>query len=386
MNEPPALKMAPLIAEGLFSFQIGGSERVGADLALAFVARGYRVICFALYGTTGPIRDDLEARGIKCVDLDYTSRNKYLRRITYQWEFYRFLRANKARALHVHHATALILCGIPARLAGTSRVVMTEHALHQLVERPKYRRSAMRYCRFAHAITAVHKGIADYFNASMGVPADRIHVVPNGVSVLPSVGRNQNIRTSIGVPEDCFMFLFAGRLEAVKDVGTLLGAVAAIPATLRSKIRLCIAGDGSERTALEAVSRELQLGQTVCFLGARMDVPALLTGADAFVMTSVTEGLPMALIEAMAAAVPCIATTVGGIPDLFRDGAGLLVPPGRPPEIAEAMCRLLLDQDLRTKLSAAGLRAVRGQYDLETAVTKYLALLGLPSHWPSAAQ
>ena len=142
MNRNPT----PVIAQGLGSYQIGGSERIGADLAIEFRRRGFRVICFAFYDTDGPIRTELIAAGIECVDLDYRTRQRVIRRLTYQFEFLQFLRRFRVDALLVHHATALILCGIPARIARVRRVVMVEHGLLYLRDRPKYRRSAIRYC------------------------------------------------------------------------------------------------------------------------------------------------------------------------------------------------------------------------------------------------
>jgi glycosyltransferase involved in cell wall biosynthesis len=344
------------------------------------------VICFALYGTTGPIRDELESKGVRCVDLDYTTRNRYLRRATFQLEFFRFLRRENVYGLHVHHATALVLCGIAAKFAGNvQRVVMTEHALHQLKDRPDYRQQATHYCRYADSITAVHPGIADYFHDTMAVARDRLHVITNGVRVArckPHI--RQQIRQEIGVLDNQFCFLFAGRLEAVKDVTTLLQAIALIPKEILINIRFAIAGDGSERQMLEALSHTLRIESNVRFLGIRTDVPNLLCAADGFIMTSVTEGLPMALIEAMAAKLPCIATAVGGIPELFADGVGMLVPPQQPDQIAKAICKAATTPELCADLANKGFVKAKEKYDLDAVVTRYLELLGLPSHWPSS--
>ena len=100
-------------------------------------------------------------------------------------------------------------------------------------------------------------------------------------------------------------------------------------------MRLWIAGDGPLREALQAEATRLGLIASLDFLGARRDVPQLLQGADALVMTSITEGQPMALLEAMAAGLPCIATEVGGIPGLLNNGAGLLVPSRDPVAVAQ---------------------------------------------------
>jgi glycosyltransferase involved in cell wall biosynthesis len=129
---------------------------------------------------------------------------------------------------------------------------------------------------------------------------------------------------------------------------------------------------------LEARRDSLGLHDHVKFLGARNDVANLLIAADAFVMSSRTEGLPMALLEAMASGVPCVATEVGGIPELLGDQRGLLVPPGDPERLAEAMTSITRSENLRAQLSSKALERVRASYALAPVVDKYLRLLGLP--------
>jgi glycosyltransferase involved in cell wall biosynthesis len=369
----------PVIAEGLFSYQIGGSERVGVDLALEFRRRGYRVVCFAFYDSDGPMRVELEKSGVRCLDMNYEKLSGVLRRVIYQWRFWRMLRRERVCALHVHHATALILCGIPARLARVNRVVMTEHGLHQLKERPSYRRSAARYCRYASDITVVERAQANYFRTELGVPADKLHYVANGVRVRTKSAEHVScMRDKLGLTEDTFAFFYVGRLSPVKDLGTLLNAFAALPPDVSGRSRLYLVGEGSERAMLEARRDALGLRDRVAFLGARDDVSDVLMAADAFVMSSRTEGLPMALLEAMAAAVPCVATAVGGIPELFENDRGLSVPVGNPARLASAMALLARSPELRDRIVSNATENIRRHYELEAVVDQYLQLFGLP--------
>ena len=369
---------SPVIAEGLFSYQIGGSERVGVDLALEFSRRGYPVVCFALYDSDGPMRGELERSGIRCLDMNYEKFRGVSRRIRFQWNFLQMLRRERITHLHVHHATSLILCGIPAAVSSVCRVVMTEHGLHQLKERPDYRKSASRYCRYAQEITAVEPAQLDYFRDEMQVSSRKLHYVPNGVRLgTKPPGKAAEMRRELGIPGDAFAFFYVGRLSPVKDLGTLLQALALLGRDTRDEVRLCLVGDGTERAALVQQCAALGLQDQVMFLGARDKVTDLLAAADAFVMSSRTEGLPMALLEAMAAEVPCVATAVGGVPELLGDNRGLLAPPQDPLRLSEQMAALLRSPPLRAQLAANAIARVREHYSLDAVANRYLDLLGL---------
>lgn len=378
---------APLIAEGLYSYQIGGSERVGIELAIEFARRGYRVVCFAFYDSKGPMRTLAEAAGIRCLDLNYLNRRWGIRRATYQVAMWRMLRRERVDALHVHHATALILSGVPAWFAGVSRVVMTEHALHQFIEQRSYRLAATRYCKFADAVTLVESQQVQYFHDALAVPTAKLHHISNGARLRARDGVVGNrTRRQLGIPDDVFVLFFAGRLQPIKGLDTLLRAAHLLPGDARGVIRILIAGDGPERARLERERDELGLQSIVSFLGPRSDVADLLHCADAFVMTSISEGLPMALLEAMATGVPCIATAVGGIPDLFAGGAGILVPVSDAQAVANAITRVMGDDGLRARLSSQARARIIEAHDFDRIVTRYLDLLGLPPHWPPNAE
>jgi glycosyltransferase involved in cell wall biosynthesis len=373
------MREVPVIAEGLFSYQIGGSERVGVDLALEFKRRGYEVVCFAFHDSDGPMRAELEHAGVRCLDMNYEKFRGVFRRVRYLWNFWRMLRGERVRVMHVHHHGALILCGVPGRLARLSRVVMTEHGIHQLKERPQARRLARRYSRYADAITVVEPLQADYFHAALAVPQTKLHYVANGVRVVPrSPEHVARMRATLGLATDVFAFFYVGRLNPVKDLGTLLDAFATLPPDVLGRSRLCLVGDGGERTMLEARRDALGLTGKVAFLGARSDVSELLMAADAFVMSSKTEGLPMVLLEAMAAGVPCVATAVGGIPKLFGDDRGLSVPAQDSARLASAMASVARSRELRERLVANAIENLRRHYSFDPVVDRYLELLGLP--------
>jgi len=379
---PPPDSRAPLIVEGLFSFQLGGSERVGADVALECARRGYRVLCFAFYDSAGPTRRELEAGGVQCVDLNYLKRMRYLRRFTYQLALFRFLRRLDAHAIHIHHATSFILGALPARCAGVARVIMTEHSIIEFQTMPKYRRQSRRYCRFADAISVIHPSMQPYFREVLDVPADRLFCIPNGVRLLKTdPAERARLRQELDIGVGDFLWMFAGRLAAVKDLGTLIRAFAVARERAIAPLRLVIIGDGPERPMLESLCQSLQLGAAITFLGARAQVPRLLQAADGFVMCSLSEGLPMVLLEAMAARVPCVATAVGGIPELFAGGAGLLTAPQDVPGIAAALLKLAADPEQRRLMVEIAFAKIAANNDLDRVVDEYLRLFELPPRW-----
>jgi glycosyltransferase involved in cell wall biosynthesis len=372
MREPP------VIGVGMFSFDFGGSERVAADLALEFKARGYRVVCFAFHGASGPLRDELERASVRCLDMDYAGVKLQPRPLVYWWRLWRMLRKERVRALHVHHVGALMLIGVPAWLAGVPRVVMTEHGLQTLMERERHRRLTRRYARFVSEITVVEPNQIEYLVNTVRLSPARLHCVPNGIRLrLRAPADIARARQILGVERDTFAFLCVARLNPVKDIETLLRAFAAFPESMRERSRLFVVGDGEERAKLEALRASLGLERRVMFLGARSDVPGLLPGADALVLSSITEGLPMALLEAMAAGVPCVATAVGGIPALLSDGAGIVVPPKSPETLARAMAEIAQQPEMRARLAEKAADVIRERYRLEPVVDRYLQLLGL---------
>jgi glycosyltransferase involved in cell wall biosynthesis len=369
---------APVIAEGLFTYRIGGSERVAVDLALEFKRRGYRVVCFALHDSDGPMRRQLEESGIRCLDMNYDRFRGMFRRLVYLWNFWRMLRREQISALHIHHTAALILCGIPARLARVRKVVVTEHGI-EWRGRPKARSVARFYCHYANEVTVVEPAQAHYFRTELGVPEDRVHCVANGVRIPTRTTECvRRMRQSLRIAAGMFAFFFVGRLDPLKDLGTLLEAFAALPPGVLKRSRLFLVGEGSERTKLAAACEALKLGDRVTFLGVRSDVSDVLMAADAFVMSSISEGLPMVLLEAMAAGVPCVATAVGGIPQLLAGDRGLTVPARDTAGLARAMTSVAESAEMRARFVANAMEHLRKNHTFDAIADRYLELLGLP--------
>jgi glycosyltransferase involved in cell wall biosynthesis len=186
--------------------------------------------------------------------------------------------------------------------------------------------------------------------------ADRTVVIHNGVDV-------DRPHRPPGPPPAPVTLLSVGRMREPKDFITLVRAIAALePGT----VRLRIAGDGPDKPALEAEIARLGLHPSVELLGTRDDVDELLAAADLFVLSSDSEGLPMSVLEAMAAGLPVVATAVGGIPELVADReTGMLVPPRDTTALAEAIRKIAGDRELRDRLGAAGRRRAQEEFSIE---------------------
>jgi L-malate glycosyltransferase len=384
MTFAPLREPAPLIVEGFYSFQIGGSERLAAALVLAFHERGYRVIGVSFYDNAGPIRDQLEAAGIRCVGFNFDGRYR-LGRPLLQLELIRFFVQERPQVVHFQHALTLNLAGRAARFARVPRLVMTEHTDESLRRMPKYHRRSSRSCERVDLVTTVHARLAQYFVTDMGMPPNRVSVIRNGVAapVAGSAASRTQARRQLLLAPDDFVFMFLGRFDKDKDIETLLRA-AHLARMCGRTFRVALIGDGPERHALEMLADELVLQDIVKFIGARTDGRALLEAGDAFIMTSRTEGVPLALLEAMAQGLPCIATAVGGIPELLNDGCGILIEPHDPEATAQAMHAVLSNVALRKRIAAAGLARVRADYEFDATVTAYLCAFGLPARWGGA--
>lgn len=193
-------------------------------------------------------------------------------------------------------------------------------------------------------------------------PAGRVTVVRLGLDLdellaLPPAACG-GLRDALDLRRDDIVFGYVGRLVPIKDVATLLDAFAAAHARMPSA-RLVVAGDGPLRAALGEQVAALGLGHAVRFAGWRTDLAALYATFDAVALSSRNEGTPVAIIEAMAAGRPVVATAVGGVPDVVADGeTGILVPPSNADRLADALVALAESGDVRRRLGSAGRQAV----------------------------
>ncbi|MBS0614742.1 MAG: glycosyltransferase, partial [Proteobacteria bacterium] len=237
--------------------------------------------------------------------------------------------------------------------------------------------------RFAHRVLANTESVGRMLIEDEGVPAGKVVEIPNFLRtdafVTAPAEEVARQRRAWNVPEGAFVVGMVARLAAVKNHAMLMRALA----QTAEAVFLVIVGDGPERKALEQQVRDLGLQRRVAFAGERHDGAAQHRYFDVSVLTSVSEGFPNSVIEAMAAARPVVATAVGGVPDVIEHGAsGLLVPSEDVPALARAIMDLQRDAALASRLGRAGQALVRRRYHRDVVIEKLHRLyleLALPA-------
>jgi glycosyltransferase involved in cell wall biosynthesis len=220
-----------------------------------------------------------------------------------------------------------------------------------------------------HRYLAVANHVRDRL-AALGLPGRKLRVVRNGIDtaeLLRPANPELRIRLS-GAPQRP-VILTVARLARQKGIDVLLSAASQVPDAV-----FLIAGEGPERTALEGRAAALGLGNSVRFLGAAHNVPDLLAACDVFVLPSLAEGLPLSVLEAMAAGKPIVATRIAGTDEAVADGTtGVLVPPRDPDALAMAIRSLLADPDRASRLARAGQERVQSEFPVGRTVAAVAA-------------
>jgi glycosyltransferase involved in cell wall biosynthesis len=284
------------------------------------------------------------------------------------------LRRLDVHAIHLQHFLGLHKLGLPARLAGIPRVVVTEHTIFDVAQSRAGRFRARLNWRLADAVTVIHPTIKDYLCGQLGIPAERVTVIPLGIETARYERRDRDVwRQRLGFgPEPVFVFI--GRLAPVKQVPGLIAAFLAVMARRGGGARLLLVGDGSERAACEKLIASHPQGHLVTLAGEQADTVPFLSASDVFVMNSRSEGTPRALLEAMSTGLPAICTGVGGIPDMMS-GRGWITRPGDSAAFEAALERALDDPAAIAALGPLCREYVITQYDSTHVGERYREIL-----------
>ena len=272
--------------------------------------------------------------------------------------------------VHVHSPVAA--AGVRAVAGRRTRVVYTEHNLWDRYHPATWAANLATFPRNDHvfAVSETVRQSIRYPGPLRLLPMPPLETLHHGLdpAALPVPGRD-GVRAELGIAEDAPVVGSVANFKAAKDHATLLRAAAQVRQAIPS-VRFVLVGQGPLEAETRRLAGQLGLDQTVVFAGFRTDATRLMAGFDAFALSSTYEGLPIALIEAMAVGCPAVVTRVGGTPEVVTDGVhGFLVPPRDPAALAAGLTRLLGDRALRDGLGLAA--AARAQdFDIRTAVRR----------------
>jgi glycosyltransferase involved in cell wall biosynthesis len=282
----------------------------------------------------------------------------------------KIIRTFRPDVLHTHMVHSNLLGRVTRLFAHVPVVISTAHSI---TEGARWRELAYRITDpLADLTTIVSNAAAERYIRVGAVPARKLKTVPNGVELeafKPNAEYRATLRAELGV-DDQFVWLAVGRLDTPKDYPNLLTAFSRLAS--RRHV-LLIAGEGHLRESTERLATELGISEQIRFLGIRKDVPRLMAAADAYVMSSAWEGLPMVLLEAAASALPIVTTAVGGTDEIVQDGvSGFLAPAKNSEALAAAMQRMeLLPVESRVSMGAAGRDHVSQHYGLSAVVDQW---------------
>jgi glycosyltransferase involved in cell wall biosynthesis len=346
---------------------IGGLQRVVANICRTIDRDRFDVQVLCLRAL-GPFAADIERLGIKVTLIPQTGRTDYLSCL----KVARVLRAERIEVIHTHNTQPFVDGTLGALLSGVRTIVHTDHA-REFPDKRRYMLAERAMSLCAYRVV----GVSDHTSANLEryekIATAKIETIPNGIdgSAFDIAVDRQAKRRELGLPADALVLGIGVRLSDQKGIAYLLQAMPEIVARVPRAV-LVVAGEGPLEHDLKAQAERLALGSHVTFVGPRLDVPELLKVFDLYVLPSLWEGLPMVLLEAMAAGCPVVATSVGGVPSAIESGVnGLLVPPRDPAALARALVRVLQDETLRRRFALAGKQAFAARFSAETMTRRY---------------
>ena len=349
---------------------IGGAEILLRDLSVGLAQRGFRVSIG--YSTPGPLAYDLKELGLPVTRLPRVMR---IDPILFSGMI-RLMRQDLPQIVHTHLFKSDFHGRLAARIAGVPVVVSTLHSIDRWAQKRPLGNLYGWTSRFADRIIAVSDDVKKFHMANTAVDEAKFVTIENGIDV-PRFARQsvigQAIRKEFNLDGSALVFGIIGRLTPPKDHRVFLQAAALILQRM-ALARFLIVVDGPLRNDLESYAHELGIQNSVIFTGIRRDIPAVLAALDVLVISSLWEGIPVTLLEGMAASLPVVGTRVGSIPDVVTGETAVLVQPSDPAAIAQACLRLANDQELRLRMGQAGLKRVIAYYSIDAMIDRTTAL------------
>jgi sugar transferase (PEP-CTERM/EpsH1 system associated) len=370
------MSQPPLIVHLTYVLDYGGIETLMVDMINRMPADRYRhaIICLTKYTD---FVNRITRPGVEVIALHKPPGLG----LGIHFRLFKLLRRMRPAVLHtynfttVEYAATALLAGVPVR-------IHAEHgrdASDPEGRNPKHNMLRRLLSPIVDCFVPVSLDLQRWLRTVVRIPDDKNLLINNGVDTA-RYAPAAHTALPPGCPDwqDCFVIGTVGRIQDVKDHATLVAAFAALRERLptqRDRLRLAIVGEGPLRPALAQQIERAGLGDAVWLPGARNDIAAIMRHFDVFALSSIAEGTPVTLLEAMACGIPVVSTSVGGIPDLVPDRvAGRLVPARDPGALAGALAEYAADPELVQRHGAAARQRIEQRYSIDAMVAAYTDL------------
>lgn len=358
------------IMHTVLSLEVGGLEKIVYELVLGLDKDLYNVEVCCL-DELGEFAYRLMQHNISVTLL---RRNQKHYDALYPIRLRKLLREKDIDILHAHSGS-FFLATQAGILSRTRAIIYTDHGRH-LVE-PEILLYMDRFsAHFAKKIIAVSGELEEYLIEKVRLPANKLTTIINGINTNSYKYREKSLSllSELRIPDDYNIVGTVGRLVEVKDQTTIINAFCRVAKKYPNTILLLV-GDGPLRAKLENVAIELNAINNIRFVGNRNDVPDLLNLMDVFMLTSLSEGTSVSLLEAMASGVPPVVTNIGGNPFIVKDGEnGILVNPGDVVETTNSINYLMGNDTARKKMGQNASETVKQYYGLDKMIDKYVCI------------
>lgn len=350
---------------------IGGLQQVVLTLCRTIDRERFHVTVLCLRAL-GPLAEEIEKLGIKVILLPQKRGTDYFSFL----KVAKILREEKIQVVHTHNTQPLIDGTIGAILSGgKQRIIHTDHA-REFPDKKRYMFAEWCMSHFVYKMVGVSEQTTENLRKYEKIPRKKLTTIANGIdgSRFDLKIDRQEKRKELGITAFGPVIGVISRLEKVKGITYLLQAMPEIIKTF-PELTLLIVGDGAEMTNLQLEVKQLGVGTHVIFIGERYDIPEIYQILDIYLLPSLSEGLPMGLLEAMASGCPVIASRVGGIPKVAGDNeTAVLVEPQDADMLANKIVSLLGDNKEQQRLIQAGREVFGNQFSAELMSSRYLEL------------
>ncbi len=379
----PAAREPVRVMRVIARLNMGGPALHVSYLSAGLIERGYRTTLVS--GTLARGESSMsfvaDRLGVRVVPLAELGREiSPVRDIVAALKLAKLIRQERPHILHTHTAKAGTVGRLAALLAGPARPAIVVHTFHGHVLRGYFdpvRTGAFRLletalARVATALVAVSPEVRDELVRLGVAPQSKFVVIRLGIELEKRVhaepGLREESRRTLGVAPDRFLVGWVGRMTGVKRVDDVLLSFARLR-ELGVDAVLALVGDGPDRDSMEMRARELGIIRHCLFLGYQEEVAPFYAAFDAVMLPSANEGTPVSVIESLSAGRPAVATRVGGVPDVLRDGEdGFLVDTGDVEALAQRLAQLARDPELRTRMGEAGRSRILRRYAVDRLI------------------